>query len=828
MELIDSMEIVFLGGAKEVGASCCLIKACGKNILIDAGIRMKEDKLPNLQLLNELGGVDVALISHAHLDHTGSLPLIAREYPHIFFYTNQATKDLIKVLLYDSLKIMDMQEDEIPIYAEKNVQDLLDRTITYGFNYTFEPIEGIKATLFPAGHILGASMIFIQTQEGSILYTGDFSTDKQLSVDKASLPKIRPDVVICESTYGDRLHANREYEEQRLFDRVYEVISNQGKVLIPAFAIGRAQEIILILRNYMRKRKTQFDVFVDGMVREVIRVYKNNPTFLSSRFYKKVLKGEDIFLAENINIVSDKKQREQVINSTQPSVIISSSGMLSGGPSVFYAEKILNFPNSLIAITGYQDEESPGRKLLDLCELSQEEKKIELNGKEYEVRCSIEKYGLSAHADRDKILGFLSMLKPRSVMFVHGSDEAISQLSDMAIKELDSTVIVPQNGDINHITIEKPRKQLSFFNVKKLNNAESLNEENIKKLWEYLVENKQEANHITAEHAILIWNGKELLEKDEINRVFELLKSSLYFEQNPRKPYLFRILSMQEIEEKLKPKPMEQNKLRELAFELFLEYGLYRVGMDIDNRKVILYFNFPQISKKIEDKIKEFGEKTLWQVEISPNINLAYAQKYIEQLLSQYDIKMLKFSYNPVLDAFVLRINKTFDNIDEFSKQFLAETGVSIMFDCEEEKKTEVEKNNRLKMEQNKALLLIDIAFANETDKIYKKSIKDGGRFIELSFVTPFIGQRYSDKLKDLEEKTGWEIRISSSINQVEMVNILKEILKKYGILFIKNPSIYPSAKEVRLKLQDNISGEIAESIKNEFYNRTGFYLRIV
>lgn len=289
------MEIVFLGGAKEVGASCVLIKAGGKNILLDSGIRMKEDKLPNLQLLRELGGADVCLISHAHLDHIGSLPLIAREYPHIFFYTNQPTKDLIKVLLYDSLKIMDAKEDEIPIYAEKNVEDLLDRTITYGFNYTFEPLEGIKVTFFPAGHILGASMIFIQTQEGSVLYTGDFSTDKQLTVDKASIPKIRPDVVICESTYGDRLHTNRNYEEERLFNSIYEFISKGGKVLIPAFAIGRAQEIILILRNYMKKKKVEFNVFIDGMVREVIRVYKNNPTFLSSRYYKKVLKGEEIF-----------------------------------------------------------------------------------------------------------------------------------------------------------------------------------------------------------------------------------------------------------------------------------------------------------------------------------------------------------------------------------------------------------------------------------------------------------------------------------------------------------------------------------------------------
>jgi len=821
------MEIVFLGGAKEVGASCVLIKAGGKNILIDSGIRMKEDKLPNLQVLRELGGVDVCLISHAHLDHIGSLPLIAREYPHIFFYTNQPTKDLIKVLLYDSLRIMEIAEDEIPIYAEKNVEDLLDRTLTYGFNYTFEPVEGIRVTFFPAGHILGASMIFIQTQEGSILYTGDFSADKQLTVDKASVPKIRPDIVICESTYGDRLHTNRSFEEERLFNTIYEVISQGGKVLIPAFAIGRAQEVILILRNYMKKRKVSFNIFIDGMVREVIKVYRNNPTYLSSRYYKRVLKGEEIFLADNINVVSDKKQREEIISSSDPCVIISSSGMLTGGPSVFYAEKIVQSPNALIAITGYQDEEAPGRKLLELAELSESEKKIDLNGKEYEVKCRVEKYGLSAHSDRDKILGFLSTLRPRTVIFAHGSEEAISQISDMAVKELDANIVVPQNGEVNIISIERPRKQLSFFNVKTLNNQELLNEENLKLLWQYLVENKQESNHITAEHAILIWNGKKFIEKDEINRVFELLKKSVYFEQNPKKPYLFRILSAQEVEERLKPKPMEQNRMRELAFEMFNEYGLYKVGMDIENKVVTFYFHFPQVAKRLEEQFKEFEKLTLWKVDINPNINLTYASEYVKNFLKDYNVKLLKFSYNPVINAIVIRIKEKFEQMKNLSEKFLEETGVNLIFDVEENKQEENITLQKNKMEQNKALLLIDLYFENEKDKIYKKSIKEGGKYIELSFVTPFVGEKYKDKLVQLSEKTGWDIRVSQTINQVEMINILNEILSKYNIEIQKNPSIYPTTREVKIKLSEGVDEDVLKKISKEFFERTGFYLKV-
>jgi Cft2 family RNA processing exonuclease len=286
----DEMKLVFCGGAGEVGASCYLLNIDGKNILLDCGIRMKggKDSIPDFRRIQELGGVDAIIVSHAHMDHTGALPIISREYPAAKIYMTHVTKDLIRVLLYDSLKIMNNAEGEIPIYAENHVQDMLNRIVCYSPQYTFEPIDNtdIKVTFYNAGHIAGAALIYIQGNEGSLLYTGDISGVDQQTVSGAMVPKLRPDVLITESTYGDKLHSNRQVEEERLVEIVKEIILKNGKVLIPAFALGRGQEIILLLKKAINKGQLpKFKIYVDGMIKDINRVYKLNPNYLKVMTY---------------------------------------------------------------------------------------------------------------------------------------------------------------------------------------------------------------------------------------------------------------------------------------------------------------------------------------------------------------------------------------------------------------------------------------------------------------------------------------------------------------------------------------------------------------
>ncbi|MEG1009865.1 MAG: MBL fold metallo-hydrolase, partial [Clostridia bacterium] len=277
------MKIDFLGGAGEVGASCILVKINDKNILMDCGIRQggSSDTLPDFRRIQEEGGVDAILISHGHMDHIGALPIIAKEYPLAKVYCNNMTKDIMRVLLYDSIKIMNRREAEIPLYGEVDVVNLLDRTYTYNYEVPFQVFNDIRVTFYLAGHIPGAACIYITSEEGSLFYSGDFSLFSQITVEGAKFPKLRPDVAIIESTYGDKLHSSRKLEEEKLVNYVKEIIRGQGKVLVPAFALGRAQEVILILKRAINNGQLpKVKVYVDGMVRDMNTVFKRNPLYL--------------------------------------------------------------------------------------------------------------------------------------------------------------------------------------------------------------------------------------------------------------------------------------------------------------------------------------------------------------------------------------------------------------------------------------------------------------------------------------------------------------------------------------------------------------------
>lgn len=398
------MDIQFLGGALEIGGSAILIYIDGKNILLDAGIRqgISKDPLPNYRVIQECGGLDAIIISHAHLDHIGSLPVISKEYPNARIYMNHMTMDLVRVQLFDSLKIMNNREAEIPLYAEQDVVSTLNRIFPIGYEVKFPILEDIFLTFYNAGHIAGASFCYIQGKEGTLFYSGDFAAFSQKSIEGAKLPKLRPDVAIVESTYGDRLHSNREIEEKALIDFVNEAVGNKGKILIPAFALGRAQEVILILKGAMNKGQLKnVKVYVDGLVRDVNRVYNRNPLYLKKSLGKKVLKGLEPFYDDNIVEVKPNDKREELLKE-EHTVFVASSGMLTGGPSAFYAEKIAPIENGYIAITGYQDEESPGRQLLDILEAKEGERYLKLNGVGFPVKGQIKKIGLSAHSDKKR------------------------------------------------------------------------------------------------------------------------------------------------------------------------------------------------------------------------------------------------------------------------------------------------------------------------------------------------------------------------------------------------------------------------------------------
>ncbi|MBE6042785.1 MAG: MBL fold metallo-hydrolase [Clostridium thermopalmarium] len=824
------MKLNFLGGAAEIGASSILVNIDGKNILLDCGIRQggNKDPLPDLRTIQDKGGLDAIVLSHAHMDHIGALPIISKEYPNARIYMNNVTKDLVRVLLYDSIKIMNNREAEIPLYSETDVENMLDRVFTINYETTFAILDGIELTFYMAGHIAGASCIYLVSKEGSLFYSGDFSLFSQVSVEGARIPKLRPDLGIFESTYGDKLHGNREIEQERLIEIAEECIAKGGKMLIPAFALGRSQEVILMLKKAMNKGKLKkTKIYVDGMVRNINKVYKQNPLYLKSYLGKKILKGIEPFYDDNIIPIKDKQQREEIIKSKESCIIISSSGMLSGGPSEQYGESIASDENGYIVFTGYQDEESPGRKLLNLIESPEEEKTIELNGKIIPVRAIVKRVGLSAHSDKDEIKALIAALSPRHSFLVHGEEMIISSLAKEIAKDIRTLVYTPKSGDEFDIDIKNPRKQLRKELKYKLNKKEAFEAEFQEELWNFIRQNYGD-RAFAIEDIIFIWYGKEGNSKEEIQRFQDILLNSIYFKQDLRRFFMYRVCSLEDVEKELAPKELKQNEVLDLVEKYFKEYDYRKAGLKLDEKKVILNFDFPRaVDKSIYARMEDFTKETSWDIEINERSNTNAAEALIRNIFGAMNIK--KISFHLLDDKYIIKADKPAYNLEEICARFKYLTGLDIDFIFDEagkeDKGCEEEiwvSNSDKKMEQNKALQYIDKFFCDKEFKPYKKSVKLPNS-IELCFISPNIGLKYKEDLKELSLQIGWNVSIARSVNQNEVIKTALQLCLQNEIKLRKNPSFNPVNLQVTLKLDmDSVDLDKLNKIKKIFDYNTG------
>lgn len=825
------MKLNFLGGAGEIGASSILVNIDNRNILLDCGIRqgVSKDPLPDLRTIQEKGGLDAVILSHAHMDHIGALPIISKEYPSARIYMNNMTKDLVRVLLYDSLRIMNNREAEIPLYSQSDVENMLDRTFTINYESNFPILEGIELTFYTAGHIAGASCVYLISKEGSLFYSGDFSLFSQRTVEGARVPKLRPDVGIFESTYGDKLHSNREIEEQKLIEIAQECIEKKGRMIIPAFALGRSQEIILILKRAMNRGKLKkTKVYVDGMVKAINRVYKLNPKYLKSSLGKKILKEKEPFYDDNILEIKDKNERIEIIEKRESCIIVSSSGMLSGGPSEQYAETIASEENGYIVFTGYQDEESPGRKLLNLLEDSEEDKTIELNGKIIPVKAEIKRVGLSAHGDKNEIKALISTLTPKHTFLVHGEETIISSLAREVNEEVRTWVYTPKSGDEFDISIRNPRKQIRKELRYKLDKEKAFEKSDIEELWNFIRGHYGE-RLFTIEDIIYIWYGKNEKLQADIEIFQEVLLSSAYFKQDLRRFFMYKALSREDVEAELAPKELKQNEIQELVDKYFRAYDYKKSGLKLEEKKVILNFDFPKaVDKSIFQAMKDFTDETKWGIEINESTNNNAAEALIRNIFNAMNLK--KVSFHLLEGKYVIKADKPMDNLKEGCERFNYLTGLNIDFIFDEEDAKSYEKldekiefhNKGEKIEQNKALQYIDKFFDNEEFKPYKKSIKLPSS-MELSFISPNIGLKYREKLKALSLETGWNILISKSVNQNEIIRLALQLCLEKGVELKKNPSFNPSNLQVTLKLdKDAVDLEKLYEIKETFDYNTG------
>jgi putative mRNA 3-end processing factor len=386
------MDFQFLGGASEVGRLGMVLKSGPTSVLFDYGLLPKDPP----QYPMPAPPVDGMFVSHAHLDHTGMIPWITRRQD-VDVVLTPPTADVADLLLQDSLKIADAEGFDAPF----NDHDLRTarrrfRTIDFGDNVDMEDLE---VTAHPAGHIPGATMYEVNGNQ-TMLFTGDLHT---LTTDLVWGAKpVKCDTLFVESTYAGRQHPERLKSEYAFLKKVEQVVNRGGIALVPSFAVGRTQDIILALA------KARHEVWLDGMGKKVNSIYVEHPEYIRSA--KKLRQA-----MHRVKVVDSPRARELALRGE---VIVCTSGMLDGGPVLHYLDAIREDPKSAILLTGYQVEGTNGRKLVDTGS-------VDLYGVAVDIKIEWQKFDFSAHAGHDELIRFIEGCDPQRVVLMHGEQREL-------------------------------------------------------------------------------------------------------------------------------------------------------------------------------------------------------------------------------------------------------------------------------------------------------------------------------------------------------------------------------------------------------------------
>ncbi len=425
-----------LGGFMEVGRSMLLLETKNSKILIDAGVNVGNEKEFAPLLEDELDGrldeIDAVVISHAHLDHIGFVPVLFKMGYDGPVYCTPPTRDLGALLLLDFIDVF-LKEGKEPPFTERDVKKFVLNCITRNYGEVTDITPDMRLTFHNAGHILGSATVHIHIGNGlyNVLYSGDVKYASTRMLPPANVKYPRVETLVIESTYGGRedLQPPREKSEEELKKIILETMEKGGTVLIPVFAVGRAQEILLTLEDMYRKEGYEWPVYVDGMIKEASAIHTAYPEFMRKDLQRRILSNDSPFEADFIVEVKNRSRKD--IAEEGECIILAPSGSLTGGPAVEYFKYLAEDERNALVLVGYQFEGSLGRKLQrGVREIPVKAENGKL--KALEVRMRVETlHGFSGHSDRKQLESFIARLSPRPKRIVvdHGDPKKVKEFA---------------------------------------------------------------------------------------------------------------------------------------------------------------------------------------------------------------------------------------------------------------------------------------------------------------------------------------------------------------------------------------------------------------
>jgi hypothetical protein len=452
----SEVSLLTLGGFGQVGRSCMLLTTPDSKILIDCGVnpgaRTPSEAYPRLDWANiSLDELDAIVIGHAHLDHTGFLPVLTKYGYRGPIYCTEPTLPMMNLIQLDAIKVAGAQ-GRTPMYAERDVHQIMKQTIGLSYGTVTDISPDIKLVLANAGHILGSASCHFHIGNGdhNFVYSGDIKYGKSMLLESADTRFPRVETLLVESTYGAKedIQPTREEVEGAFIKSVNEILKGGGKVLIPIPAVGRAQELMMVIDKYMKSGQLiESPVFMEGMIQEATAIHEAHPEYLERSLKQKILETDDNpFDSEYFTNIEHADGRDEPLREDTPCIVIATSGMLEGGPVLEYFRNFAPNPKNKILFVSYQVNGTLGRRVMDGA------RQVTIMGRDGKVEvvtinCGTEKLeGFSGHSDYNQLMSYVQRLRPklRRVLVNHGERRKSQNLSSAINRMYRVTTHYPQ------------------------------------------------------------------------------------------------------------------------------------------------------------------------------------------------------------------------------------------------------------------------------------------------------------------------------------------------------------------------------------------------